>query len=114
VSDPTRVAQRVHQAMSMPIQVDGHAVNLSTSIGMAISLTGYQDPEDLVLDAQKALMRAKAEGPGTHQMFDPVLHARAMARVRLEGRIRKAIEEEQMMLHFQPLVALGDGTLYGF
>jgi diguanylate cyclase (GGDEF)-like protein len=114
VSDPTRVAHRVHQAMSLPVTVDGHQINLSTSIGMAISLTGYQDPEDLVLDAQKALMRAKAEGPGTHQMFDPVLHARAVARVRLEGRIRRAIEEEQLMLHFQPLVSLGDGTLYGF
>ena len=53
---------------------------VGTSIGMAISLTGYQDPEDLILDAQKALMRAKADGPGTHQMFDPVLHARSMAR----------------------------------
>jgi EAL domain-containing protein (putative c-di-GMP-specific phosphodiesterase class I) len=81
---------------------------------MAISLTGYQNPEDLLLDAQKALMRAKAEGPGTHQMFDPVLHARAMARMRLEARIRRAIEEEQLTLHFQPLVTLADGTLYGF
>jgi EAL domain-containing protein (putative c-di-GMP-specific phosphodiesterase class I) len=81
---------------------------------MAISLTGYQDSEDLVRDAQKALMRAKSEGPGTHQMFDPVMHARAMARVRLEGRIRRAIEEEQLMLHYQPLVSLVDGTLYGF
>jgi diguanylate cyclase (GGDEF)-like protein len=114
VSDPTRVANRVHHAMSMPIAVDGQQIMVSTSIGMAISLTGYQDPEDLVLDAQKALMRAKSEGPGTHQMFDPVMHARAMARIRLEGRIRRAIEEEQLMLHFQPMVALADGTLAGF
>jgi diguanylate cyclase (GGDEF)-like protein len=114
VSDPTRVANRVHQAMSMPFTADAYQINLSTAIGMAISLTGYQDPEDLVLDAQKALMRAKAEGPGSQQMFDPVLHARAMARVRLEGRIRRAIEEEQLMLHYQPVVSLADGTLSGF
>lgn len=114
VSDPTRVAQRVHQAMSLPITLDGRDFKVSDSIGMAISLTGYEDPEDLVVDAQKALIRAKAEGPGTHQMFDPVLHARAVARVRLEGRIRRAIEEEQLVLHYQPLVSLGDGTLHGF
>lgn len=114
VSDPTRVADRVQQALSMPVQAEGHAVAVSASIGMAISLTGYQDPEDLVLDAQKALMRARAEGPGTHQMFDPVLHARALARVRLEGRIRRALDEEQLMLHYQPMVSLADGTLYGF
>ena len=114
VSDPTRVANRVHQALTLPIKVDQHQVQVGASVGIAISLTGYQDPEDLVRDAQKALMRAKAEGPGTHQMFDPVLHARAMARVRLEGRIRRALDEEQMLLHYQPLVSLVDGTLYGF
>ena len=59
-------------------------------------------------------MRARAEGPGTHQMFDPVLHARAMARVRLEARIRKALKEEELVLHYQPLVSLADGSLYGF
>ena len=114
VSDPARVAHRVHQSLTMPVRIDDHQVTLGASIGMAISLTGYQDPEDLVRDAHKALLRARSEGPGTHQMFDPVLHARAMARIRLEGRIRKAIEEEQLMLHYQPLVSLVDGSLYGF
>ena len=114
VSDPTRVAHRVHQALSLSVRQEPQPVFVSASIGMAISLTEYQDPEDLVRDAQQALMRAKAEGPGTHQMFDPVMHARAMARVRLEGRIRQALEEEQLLLHYQPLVSLVDGTLYGF
>ncbi len=112
VSDPTRVAHRVHESLSRSLLEE--KVFVSSSIGMAISLTGYQDPEDLVRDAQKALMRARAEGPGTHQMFDPVLHARAMARVRLEARIRKALEEEELVLHYQPLVWLADGSLYGF
>jgi diguanylate cyclase (GGDEF)-like protein len=114
VSDPTRVCNRVHQSMSLPVSIDGQQIAMSVAIGMAISLTGFKEPEDLVLDAQKALMRAKAEGPGSHQMFDPVLHARAMARIRLEGRIRRAIEEQQLMLHFQPMVTLADGTLFGF
>ncbi len=114
VSDPTRVANRVHQSLTLPIKVDQHQIVVGASVGIAISLTGYQDPEDLVRDAQKALMRAKAEGPGTHQMFDPVLHARAMARVRLENRIRRALDEDQLLLHYQPLVSLVDGTLYGF
>ena len=112
VSDPARVAHRVHESLSRSLLEEKVFVN--SSIGMAISLTGYQDPEDLVRDAQKALMRARAEGPGTHQMFDPVLHARAMARVRLEARIRKALEEEELVLHYQPLVSLADGSLYGF
>ena len=114
VSDPTRVANRVHQALSSAVRVGKHQVFVGASIGIAISLTGYQDPEDLVRDAQKALVRAKSEGPGSYQMFDPVLHARALARMRLEGRIRKAIKEDQLMLHYQPLVSLADGSLYGF
>ena len=114
VSDPTRVSNRVHQALSLPVRLEEHQVFVGASIGIAISLTGYQRPEDLVRDAQKALMRAKSEGPGTHQMFDPVLHARAMARMRLEGRIRQALKEDQLMLHYQPLVSLVDGSLLGF
>ena len=114
VSDPTRVANRIHQALSSPVRVEKHQVFVGASIGISISLTGYQDPEDLVRDAQKALMRAKTEGPGSYQMFDPVLHARALARVRLEGRIRRALKEDQLMLHYQPLVSLSDGRLYGF
>ena len=114
VSDPTRVATRVNQALSSPVRVEKHQVFVGASIGIAISLTGYQDPEDLVRDAQKALMRARTEGPGSYQMFDPVLHARALARVRLEGRIRRALKEDQLMVHYQPLVSLADGRLYGF
>ena len=114
VSDPTRVASRVHQAFSSSVRVDKHEVFVGASIGIALSLTGYQDPEDLVRDAQKALVRARSEGPGSYQIFDPVLHARAMARVRLEGRIRQALKEDQLMLHYQPLVSLTDGHLYGF
>ena len=114
VSVPIRVANRIHQALSSPVRVEKHQVFVGASIGIAISLTGYQDSEDLVRDAQKALMRARAEGPGSYQMFDPVLHARALARVRLEGRIRRALKEDQLMLHYQPLVSLADGHLYGF
>ena len=114
VSDPTRVANRVHQALSYAVPIEKHQVFVGASIGISISLTGYRDSDDLVRDAQKALMRARAEGPGTHQMFDPILHARALARVRLEGRIRQALKEDELTLHYQPLVSLADGSLYGF
>ena len=114
VSDPTRVANRINQALSSAVQVEKHQVFVGASIGISVSLTGYQNPDDLVLDAQKALVRARTEGPGSYQMFDPVLHARALARVNLEGRIRRALDEDQLTLHYQPLVSLADGSLYGF
>ncbi|MBW3534942.1 MAG: EAL domain-containing protein [Gemmatimonadetes bacterium] len=114
VSDPTRVAQRVHEALTRPFSVDGGEIALGAAIGIAISLTGYERSEDVVRDAQQALQRARAEGPGTSRLFDPVMHAQAVSRLRLETRLRRALDHDELILHFQPIISLVSGRIESF
>ncbi len=115
VSDPTRVARRVHEALSRPVALPGGAeVTVGGSIGIAISLTGYERPEDVVRDAHQAMERAQAEGPGTSRIFDPVMHAQAVARLRLEARLRRAVDHGELLLHFQPIVDVATGRVESF
>lgn len=114
LSDPTRVARRIAEAFETPFLVADREVRLSASCGIALSLSGYTEPEQVLQDAEAAMERAKAEGLGSHQMFDPVMQARAQARVRLEGRIQDALDEGFLELWYQPFVSLSTGRILGF
>lgn len=114
LSDPARVARRINEAFETPFLLDGHEIRLSCSMGMALSLSGYKGPEAILGDAGEALKKAKAQGPGSSQMFDPVMQARAQARVQMEERIRTALDQGFMELWYQPLLSLETGRILGF
>ena len=114
VSDPSRVTRRIEHALHRPFQLDGQEVRISASLGIAINLAGPEDPEELLEDARKALVKAKQEGPGSVQMFDAVIHARAQARLTLERELQHAIEDGQLTLHYQPIVDIETTVPVGF
>jgi diguanylate cyclase (GGDEF)-like protein len=114
VSDPSRVASRIHQALSQPVRLGGEEAFLTISIGIALSATGYQAAAELLDNAKEAMRLACGQGPGRHQMYDPVLNARVAARVGLEARLRRAVEREALSVHYQPIVAVADGAVLGF
>ena len=115
VSEPVRLAHRVHQALSAPFHVENLEVFSSASIGIALSQTGFERPSDMVRDAKTAARTARAEdGPSSHRIFDPVLHAGALARVHLESRLKVAVERGEMVHHYQPVVSLETGQILGF
>ncbi len=113
-SDTVRVAQRLRAAFDQPFDVDGQPVFLSASVGIAISTTGYSRPEDIMRDAVTALHRAKAEGTVPCEIFDPTMRERAIARLRIETDLRRAIDHEGFDLHYQPIVAVETGVITGF
>ena len=113
-SDTVRVAQRLRAAFEQPFDVDGQAVFISASVGIAISTTGYTRPEDLMRDAVTALHRAKSEGTVPCEIFDPTMRERAIARLRIETDLRRAIDHEGFDLHYQPIVAVESGEIVGF
>ncbi|MBW3535328.1 MAG: EAL domain-containing protein [Gemmatimonadetes bacterium] len=113
VSDPARVSERVHQEMARPFHLDDGEATVGISIGMAVSVSGFKASSDLFLDALQALERAKEEAPGSDRMFDPVVQAKAVARLQLERRLRRALDEGQMVLHYQPVVSLDGGAALG-
>lgn len=108
------VAERMHEALEAPFQVHGHEVFTSASIGVTLSSTGYERPEDVLRDADTAMYRAKAEGRTRKVVFDPGMHETAVALLHLENDLRRAIEGRDFQLYYQPIVALEDGRLEGF
>ena len=113
-TDATRVAERVHKELRTSFQVDGHEVFTTSSIGIALSSTGYTQPEELLRDADTAMYRAKALGKACYSMFDTAMHERTVALLQLDHDLRRALERKEFRLHYQPIVQLETAELTGF
>ena len=113
-ADAVRVANRIHALLRKPFVLDDHEVFTTASIGIAPGSPRYRDVQDLLRDADAAMYRAKALGKSRHEMFDAAMHERALEALQLETDLRHAIEREEFLLHYQPIVSLADGALLGF
>ncbi|HVG09409.1 MAG TPA: EAL domain-containing protein [Thermoanaerobaculia bacterium] len=114
VSDAVRVADRIHERLSAPINLGGHEVFVTASIGIAIHTPEYDRPEDLLRDADTAMYKAKAKGRARHIVFNREMHQFVMARLQLETDLRRAIERGQFRIHYQPFVDLATDEVVGF
>ena len=107
-----RVADRVHRAMAPPFLVEGHEVFAAVSIGIALGGPATEHPDDLMRDADTAMYRAKVRG-SRQAVFDASMHQRAMAALRVENELRRALERGEMRVHYQPIVNLETGAVVG-
>ena len=114
VTSATHVAGRIQDQLRQPFSVGGQEVYTSASIGIALSSTGYEEPADLLRDADIAMYRAKGEGGGRSAVFDRNMHQRAVALLKLETELRRAVENEEFLLHYQPIVSMESGVPVGF
>jgi len=112
--DVTRVAERIHEQLVAPFTIQGHDVFCSASIGIALSTSGYERPEDMLRDADTAMYRAKSNGGGRHEIFDADMHRRAVSRLKLETDLRRAIERQEFVVYYQPIIDLEQHLLTGF
>ncbi len=108
------LAGAVHAAMGPVLEVAGHPVHLATHIGMAFDRPHYAGLDELLRDADVALVQARATGPGHSILFADAMRAEALHRLELEAALRTAIEAGDFVLHYQPIVALDDGRVLGF
>lgn len=111
---PVRAAERLQTALSAPYKLDGQEVVVSASIGVAVGDGGYQDAADILRDADVAMYWAKAREKGTHAIFDRSMHQKALARLRIEGELRQAMEADELEVHYQPIVNLMTGRMESF
>ncbi|MGD9832850.1 MAG: putative bifunctional diguanylate cyclase/phosphodiesterase [Piscinibacter sp.] len=108
------LAERLQLVLAEPLQINGTEIATSASIGITFSTFGYTLPEEVLRDADIAMYRAKAAGKARHALFDAGLHQQVTDRVRLEGDLRRAIEQGQLTVAYQPLFNLASGRLTGF
>lgn len=115
VADATRVADRILASLASPFDLAGQEVtSCSGSIGIALSSAGYASVEDLMRDADLAMYRAKSRGKARYELVDEAEHEAAVGRIDLANALGRAIDEGEIELVYQPIVALADRRLVGF
>jgi len=113
-TDAVRVAQRIQDELTLPFVLDKNSAFATASIGIALSSSGYDRPDDILRDADTAMYRAKENGKARYEVFDHGMHARAVSRLQLESDLRQAVELKQFCVYYQPIVSLQTGRLAGF
>lgn len=108
------MADRIRRELSQPFHLDGQEVFTTISIGIAHSSLKYEQPEDMLRDAETARTRAKSRGTARHEVFAQEMHAKTVDLLKLEADLRRAVEREEFLVHYQPIVTLEDGHLNGF
>jgi diguanylate cyclase (GGDEF)-like protein/PAS domain S-box-containing protein len=112
--DANHAAGRLMQELSAPFQIGGKEIFTSASIGIALSNPSYQQPEELMRDADTAMYQAKSLGKARYEVFDADMRATVMARLELETDLRRALERGEFRNFYQPIVALANGQIIGF
>lgn len=110
----TLVAERIQKELSVPFTLDGYEVFTAASIGIAFGTKNYVRPEDLLRDADTAMYRAKEQGRGRYEIFNPGMHTHAVKLLQIETDLRRALERQELLLHYQPIVSLRTQQIIGF
>ncbi len=110
------VASRVMAALKSPVALSGRDVTLAVSIGIAFSdqhMVASSDADELLRNADAAMYMAKENGKDSYQLFNPEIHARAMARMELKGELQRALDAGEFTLRYQPIMDLERGDMAG-
>jgi diguanylate cyclase (GGDEF)-like protein/PAS domain S-box-containing protein len=111
--DMSLFAQKLLGLMSRPVEVDNRSLQVTASVGVATFPEDGSDAETLTRNADAAMYRAKDNGGNTFELCTPELTAMAVERLELQNGMRVALEKDEFVLHYQPLVSLGSGRIVG-
>ena len=110
------IAHRVMDALHASVALAGRAITIATSIGIAFSDRGMdsaRDAEELLRNADTAMYMAKQNGKGQYQVFQPEMHAKAVARLELKTDLQRALDAGEFTLRYQPIMDLARGDMAG-
>ncbi len=113
-TDAVQIAERIQKSLKKPFNLSGSEVFVSASIGIALSTAGHKRAEDMLRDADIAMYRAKAKGRAQYQIFDRTMHEYASRQLSLETEMRRALENREFLIYYQPLINLETESLTGF
>ena len=114
VNDATVIAARICRALLTPIAIEGHDIVPTMRMGIVVTTAAYTDPEAVMRDAAASLVAESANSDLPYSVFNPEMRQRATERLRLGTALMHAIERDALRLVYQPIIALGSGTLRGF
>ncbi len=113
-TDYIQVANRILHELAMPSDFEGKMVFVSVSMGIVFGDARYERPEDILRDADIAMYQAKRQGRGQYVIFDPKMLESVMTRRELEADLRKAVDNQEFIVHYQPILDLATHRIVGF
>lgn len=108
------VTQRIHDALEQPFRIGSDEVYMTASTGIALSSRRYDNPDEILRDADIAMYQAKAEGRARHFVYDQALHPRVLSQLHLENDLRRALDRDEFRLVYQPIVETTTGRIVAF
>ncbi|HWR04230.1 MAG TPA: EAL domain-containing protein [Humidesulfovibrio sp.] len=108
------VARRICAELARPMEVDGHALHFTASVGVVLGPADYAQPEELLQDAGIAMEHARALGGGKVKVFKWAMRTRAQYALNVNQNLHQALDRQQFRLHYQPIFTLKDNSLAGF
>jgi diguanylate cyclase (GGDEF)-like protein len=107
------IAERIASELDAPFVLDSDEVFAHTSVGIALATEPGARPEALIRDADAAMYRAKERGGGLYEVFDDAMRERAVRRMATENALHRALDRGEFVMHYQPIVHMATGALYG-
>ncbi|MGI0484579.1 EAL domain-containing protein [Pantanalinema rosaneae CENA516] len=114
VQEAVRATERIFAVLQAPFTIEGREVYTTSSIGIVLGSQDYTQAAHLLRDADIAMYRAKHQGKARYEIFGVEMHRQALNRLHLENDLRRAIDSQEFVLYYQPIVALETGELVGF
>jgi diguanylate cyclase (GGDEF)-like protein/PAS domain S-box-containing protein len=111
-AQPMDIADRITEAIGLPLLAAGRRVNIRASLGVAMAGAEF-DADELLRNADVAMYEAKAAGKGRVARFEPAMHLAALRRLELEQELREALDAGQLVLEYQPIVNAQTGIIDG-
>ena len=106
-----RVASKLLEASRQPYQIERHELTMAPSMGIALFPQDGENFDTLTQSADVAMYRAKLDGRNTFRFFTPEMQAQSVRALQLENALRRALERNQLHLHYQPQLGLADGCV---
>lgn len=112
-NDAARIARKILESLRAPVTINDRDLYVTTSIGIALYPDDGTQGETLLKNADTAMYLAKEHGRNNYQLFNAAINARAEERLELENGLRRALANHEFVLHYQPILNLRTGRIYG-
>lgn len=112
-SQAQKVAKRILDSLKIPFNINKQELHISTSIGIALFPDDGQSADDLIKNADIAMYHAKKSGRNNYQFYSKKMNERALLKLKIESRLRHAVENNELEIHYQPQVSLTTGMFTG-